>query len=179
MQAFFRDEKVGYVCELCQAPESIFRHAMAVSTDPSGEGSDKEDSKGKEIGVSPPETLVIHLKRFEVNLDASGALSFRKKHDDVTIPLMLDLSSILASPIESSVSKPDLPAHIYQLKGIVSHLGADARSGHYVYDAYDTVMRTWKTFDDSRVTSGKDMHVKRKDTAYILQYERVESVLVL
>jgi ubiquitin C-terminal hydrolase len=86
-----------------------------------------------------PETLILHLKRFEYDL-VSGVT--RKVNSAFSFPLELDISPILAHDAE--------PVPTYELTGIVLH-GGSALGGHYVSLVKDEQSGCWREFNDSVV----------------------------
>ena len=69
-------------------------------------------------------------------------------------------------PLDQSVVGP----FRYNVYGIVEHFGRGLSSGHYIAWINDRARRTWRRFDDQRVT---DQTTIRPDGAYLIFYERV------
>ena len=57
----------------------------------------------------------------------------------------------------------------YQLQGVVSHIGTDATSGHYV--TFICTLAGWILFDDSSIRQVSETKVLRQE-AYILFYQK-------
>lgn len=67
----------------------------------------------------------------------------------------------------------DTTQYNYQLQGVVSHIGMDATSGHYV--TYIHTCAGWTLFDDSNVREVSETEVLRQQ-AYILFYQKTDDV---
>ena len=108
-----------------------------------------------------PNTLIIHLKRFDFDLET---LDMKKLNDAFAFPRDLDMLPYCEEGLNESKGivtageKRDTSYYKYSLKGIVAHIGA-INSGHYYsfiqhdddasYGANDS--STWSEFNDSRV----------------------------
>ena len=82
--------------------------------------------------ASAPDTLIVQLMRFEnavVGVGKRGApkVGLRKVHDQVELPLTLDMSRWVAASVRGEVDCTS-----YELVGFVSHLGNTISAGHYV-----------------------------------------------
>lgn len=92
---------------------------------------------------SPPATLILHLKRFQVY----PRYMFRKLQKTVTFPFVLDLAPFCVSKVKTLPTvKPTQKKILYSLYGIVEHSGG-MHGGHYT--AYVKV-RPKLTPDDPR-----------------------------
>ncbi|KAJ3011444.1 hypothetical protein HKX48_006839 [Thoreauomyces humboldtii] len=130
---------------------------------------------------SLPPVILVHLKRFWLE---PTTFVVRKRTDEVTIPMRLDLGSYRAGAGKAKSSSPQVASMFqknngdtYTLRSIVSHLGENSRHGHYVADVYDSKTERWTCFDDNYVTSAEHVSFKRKREAYILAYVRSEPKL--
>lgn len=124
-----------------------------------------------------PPTLIIHLKRFEFDLET---LNRKKVNDNITFPMDLDMFPFTeegiaakevrsgkqfserthideseqqhweedSSPIE--INKHPSSYYIYSLKGVVAHVGAIDR-GHYYSFIRDKKTNKWMEFNDRNV----------------------------
>jgi uncharacterized UBP type Zn finger protein len=134
LDSFFKSELVEYICGKCKHPEAQFHHVIS----------------------SPPKTLFLHLKRFEMYNSVS------KNCSAVEIPLTLSLNRFALDPNDGS----------YILTGIVSHLGTSLHKGHYVFSKRDPSNNLWTQYNDAVVTKNlMDQNELRKKDAYILLYE--------
>ncbi|EXB99718.1 Ubiquitin carboxyl-terminal hydrolase 21 [Morus notabilis] len=104
-----------------------------------------------------PSVAVFHLKRFK----ADG--SFVEKIDKhVDFSLELDLQSY------STSTSGDNAGLMYDLYGIIVHVGFSSASGHY-FSFIRSSPDTWYRLDDSRVTRVREEYVLSQN-AYILFY---------
>lgn len=86
-----------------------------------------------------PNVLVVHLKRFDFSVN--GKLSHH-----VAYPETLNLKNLSQAAGDEKNSKSSM----YQLYGVLVHLGHTSRSGHY-YSYVKGPNDTWLRADDSRV----------------------------
>src|ERR1700760_2369736 len=133
------------------------------------------DATKKITITKAPMYLVMHLKRFHI--DGGGVA--RKDSSIVDFPLTgLNLAPyMLQRPTDEQMATaqrvPDqsiLGPFKYNAYGIVEHFGRGLQSGHYIAWINDRARRTWRKFDDQRVT---DIQSIRPDGAYLIFYERV------
>uniref|UniRef100_A0A0K8T683 Uncharacterized protein n=1 Tax=Lygus hesperus TaxID=30085 RepID=A0A0K8T683_LYGHE len=119
------------------------------------------------IGQAPP-ILILHLKRFQVQLH-----SFRKLSKHVSFPLVLDLAPFCTSIGEDKNKVNNAEPMPYFLYGIVEHRGT-LNSGHYV--AYvkteEENRRRWFCISDSHVNEVTEERVLKTE-AYLLFYSRI------
>ncbi|KAF6213614.1 hypothetical protein GE061_011335 [Apolygus lucorum] len=119
------------------------------------------------IGQAPP-ILILHLKRFQVQLH-----SFRKLSKHVSFPLVLDLAPFCTSIGEDKNKVTNAEPMPYSLYGIVEHRGT-LNSGHYV--AYvkmeEENKRRWFCISDSHVNEVTEERVLKTE-AYLLFYSRI------
>jgi len=113
---------------------------------------------------SPPQVLVIHLKRFQY---IEEYRSFRKLFDRVEFPFNLKLINTVESSPETEFT--------YRLFGVVIHIGDGPRMGHY--QAMVKRIGHWYLYDDEYISLGSEEDVREKfggtrSTAYLLFYER-------
>ncbi|XP_039275476.1 ubiquitin carboxyl-terminal hydrolase 16 [Nilaparvata lugens] len=122
----------------------------------------------------PPPILILHLKRFQVQMR-----SFRKLSCHVTFPLVLDIAPFCSKSCEKLLEKGQTQL-LYSLYGVVEHSGT-LHGGHYV--AYVKVREgeqkpnqpregSWYYISDSHVSPVKEEAVLRTQ-AYLLFYERI------
>ncbi|XP_065895748.1 uncharacterized protein [Dysidea avara] len=102
-----------------------------------------------------PDILIVHIKRFE---------SRRSKVKKIctSMPIVSSLCIIYNQETE----------HSYDLKAVVSHIGTEAASGHYV-TCVDT-FAGWSIFDDSNVRYVSEADVL-KQQGYILFYQKKDN----
>jgi ubiquitin carboxyl-terminal hydrolase 8 len=133
------------------------------------------DATKRIILTKSPMYLVVHLKRFHV--DSGGSL--RKDATVVDFPLTgLDLAPyMLPRPNEDQaraqgrvLDQSMLGPFKYAAYAVVEHFGRGLQSGHYISWVNDRARRTWRKFDDQRVSDIK--HI-RPDGAYLIFYERL------
>ena len=144
----FADEKVELRCEKC---------------------------KGEHAVISPrikklPPVLMIHLKRFHLNMQAA---KIEKLNALIDAPESLNLKTFMDSKDQNHRTG-------YQLRGILRHHGRTAQGGHYTADMClklggkggDEKKSVWHSFDDSRVRKGKfgNYERERQETGYVLVY---------
>lgn len=159
LRAYFSPEELEATCEHCAGTVAHMEKAL----------------------VSPPRTLVLHMKRFVPNLERQR---YDKQHQSVNFPQRFDLQSCLkqtaprlparpfAQDTERGEKEGAAPALWYNLRALVSHDGPSPHSGHYVsYAQSDS--GTWKLYDDSIVRdlgSAYDPQRELGRSAYILFY---------
>lgn len=137
-----------------------------------------------------PNYLVIILKRFQAQKEDSSAypdwvksqygyffdnsVRYQKLNTFIEFPLSnLNMSSYVIDP--KTQNSDD---NIYDLYGVINHLGDSLHGGHYTsysrfYDPNDlfTSLIDWRLFDDSRVYDVRSDQVVTQD-AYVLFYRR-------
>lgn len=86
-----------------------------------------------------PETLILHLKRFEFDLEF---MMPRKVNSYYSFPKLLDITPLMAEGSD--------PPDLYELTGIVMHSGS-AAGGHYWSHIKDEQTNQWNTFNDTMV----------------------------
>ncbi|XP_018549315.1 ubiquitin carboxyl-terminal hydrolase 37 isoform X2 [Lates calcarifer] len=110
-----------------------------------------------------PRVLVLHLKRFRY----TPTFQLEKIHDAVNLQRELVVSS-------------GQHGACYSLVSTINHIGATARSGHYICDGVDPdvgpvdLTDRWFTYNDTVVTqtSGVNVCNQRQRSSYILFYRR-------
>lgn len=161
-QDFLQSEEVeGFLCEGCRQ--------VTVAT-------------SRQYIRTLPEILVIHLTRFEFDMDTQHR---RKVHTAVNFPLTLDMSPYEQqwresrdhdqqhsgggcreeeemTPSPAPTGQKFQRRHRYELRGLVNHLGESAISGHYTYygkiasppsaDGTVPAGSRWLNFNDGEVT---------------------------
>ncbi|XP_045393792.1 ubiquitin carboxyl-terminal hydrolase 26 [Lemur catta] len=124
----------------------------------------KPDAQGHTKNCRRPTKL--NLK--DDNVKYQGALG--SKNDSRKKCILDKKTESKAKEPKRNADKEDLP--IYQLIGIVNHVGTTPRSGHYVSDAYDFERQAWFTYNDMQVSNIQEarMQEARLRTGYILFY---------
>lgn len=147
-----------------------------------------EKCKGERAVISPcikkcPPVLMIHLKRFHLNMYTGNCV---KLNTLIDAPEMLKLNGF----VDCAAAVDDDKDFSYVLKGIVRHHGRSVQGGHYTVDMSlkktDDGSRSsssssdssvgddekWYQFDDSRVSAGMfgKSEKDRLETGYVLIY---------
>ncbi|XP_031146263.1 ubiquitin carboxyl-terminal hydrolase 37-like [Sander lucioperca] len=110
-----------------------------------------------------PRYLIIHLKRFKF----SPLLEVEKLHDPIVLQPFRELMA--------TTSQAD---GWYKLISVISHLGYDWSSGHYisqcVHPGQDVADDQWLCYNDAKVakTTGAAVCKQAQQTAYIVFYQR-------
>jgi ubiquitin C-terminal hydrolase len=147
LQEFFEPEILEYSCSKCQGTKAKLTQKL--------EGN--------------PSILVIHLKRFAMDLPTR---KITKSSSCLELSMQLDLNDIPL--VDNSLSSTS-----YELQAVVSHLGSSMEYGHYTCDVRSE-NGIWCTYDDSLVFDlGGDAKLQsaRKTDAYILFYIPKEPAL--
>eukprot|EP01125_Pyxidicula_operculata_P019665 TRINITY_DN713_c0_g1_i2.p2 TRINITY_DN713_c0_g1~~TRINITY_DN713_c0_g1_i2.p2 ORF type:complete len:627 (-),score=87.63 TRINITY_DN713_c0_g1_i2:10-1890(-) len=113
---------------------------------------------------TPPNVLVVHLKRFSI-LSRHGYKNSKK----VQYPATFDLAPFLSSSFpktENSVKKCE-----YQLYGVLVHQGHSLHSGHY-YSLISAPNKFWYTMNDESVRQSSIKDALNQN-AYVLFYHRI------
>jgi len=133
LNGFFEGEKIrDFKCTGCQAEVEIT----------------------KQLSIKQlPKTLVIHLKRFQFDVETATR---KKIYDRFEYPSELDMKRYLNS---ESISTHTDDQTTYLLKGVVVHKGS-ADSGHYYSFIQDRTSLKWFKFDDKTIS---DFNVKSLD----------------
>lgn len=136
-----------YLCDTCKCPQEALRKVSVSSF---------------------PETLVIHMKRFEFTGESQ---SFRKLCHRVSFPSNLKPYSITGNTIDDSM---------YELSAVIVHIGGSMSNGHYVCMLKKHGI--WMLCDDHRVELvtedtlrtcfGKNKSANHQD-GYLLFYDKV------
>ncbi|EQC25202.1 hypothetical protein SDRG_16925 [Saprolegnia diclina VS20] len=140
----------------------------------------KQDTIKRDCVETAPETLLLHLKRFELNFDT---FLREKVNDAFAFPMTLDLFPYTKAGLDA----PDATTPtLYDLVGCVVHLGS-TESGHYYSLVLDRVSGKWLELNDDSVSffdlrlletecfGGPDASgslVLNTKSAYILVYEK-------
>jgi ubiquitin carboxyl-terminal hydrolase 22/27/51 len=134
----------------------------------------KCDSCGKNVSMNSrpwltalPPVLVIQLKRFEYQ---AAVNNFAKISD----PVMFPINGLEMSPYVFEYSTSSHGSSIYDLAGIVIHIGSTDR-GHYTAYAKHARSSQWYFFDDAKVTPVEAEEISSDKTAglaYVLFYTR-------
>ncbi|KAI0962643.1 hypothetical protein AcV7_001441 [Taiwanofungus camphoratus] len=114
-----------------------------------------------------PNILALHLKRFKYQEDVGKYIKLAYR---VAFPLELRLFN--------TVDDAENPDRLYELFGIVVHIGSGPHHGHYV-----TIIKargTWLLFDDDNVDTMKESDIPKyfgdspNGAAYVLYYQAVD-----
>ncbi|ETV99738.1 hypothetical protein H310_07792 [Aphanomyces invadans] len=154
----------------------------------------KQDTMKRDCMDSLPHTLLLHLKRFDLNFDT---FLREKVNDEFSFPLTLDMfpytkAGLLQRSQENGGGRVAPGDATYHLVGCVVHMGS-TESGHYYSLVQDRSNGAWIEFNDEHVSSfdlkhleaecfggadrstpdqfGSATHLNTK-SAYILVYER-------
>ncbi|OQR86790.1 hypothetical protein ACHHYP_09935 [Achlya hypogyna] len=137
----------------------------------------KQDTMKRDCIDAAPATLLLHLKRFELNFDT---FLREKVNDAFAFPLTLDLAPY---------AKAGLADAVYDLVGCVVHLGS-TEAGHYYSLVLDRASGKWLELNDDSVAffdprlleaecfggpSDAAPAQLNSKSAYILVYERAAS----
>ncbi|KAI0253301.1 hypothetical protein BJV78DRAFT_1195724 [Lactifluus subvellereus] len=114
-----------------------------------------------------PNILALHLKRFKYQEDLKKYIKLTYR---VAFPLELRLFN--------TVDDVDDPDRLYELFGIVVHIGSGPHHGHYV--AIVKGPHSWLVFDDDKIEPIKESEIPRyfgdaaSGSAYVLYYQAVD-----
>lgn len=79
-----------------------------------------------------PPVLIVHLKRFSIQADSIG--QSKKLLKQLSFPLQLTMNSSWFSAAVPKAQLNEARARRYQLVAVITHLGPDLASGHYIAD---------------------------------------------
>lgn len=105
--------------------------------------------------------LVIQLKRFEHLINSTSV----KLNDYIQFPIHLNMKKFCTK--DENSKEEDIPDIIYELSGIVTHMGT-VNEGHYITYS-KTTNGQWFQFNDSMVTVVSEEQML-KEQAYLLFY---------
>src|ERR1700761_3200541 len=114
-----------------------------------------------------PNVLALHLKRFKYQEDLRKYIKLTYR---VAFPFELRLFN--------TVDEVDDPDRLYELFGIVVHIGSGPHHGHYV--AIVKGPHSWLMFDDDKIEPIKESEIPRyfgdaaAGSAYVLYYQAVD-----
>ena len=150
----------------------------------------KEREATKQITITrAPQFLVVHFKRFS----ASHHQSARKVRTVIDFPLCeLDLEPYMlpaptaeqAANITRDYGAQELkteasmtPPYLYDAYAVERHIGNTLTSGHYTCAVKDRARKTWRMFNDTRITDFQPEQLTRanalqNEEAYIVFYQR-------
>ncbi|CAG9572108.1 putative ubiquitin hydrolase [Leishmania major strain Friedlin] len=144
-----------------------------------------------------PDVLVIHWNRFDFDLQS---LQRHKVTTSTSFPLQLDMATYMrqwheqkrnttsrAADCESVAPEESEADHLYELRGVVNHLGDTAVSGHYTYhgkvsgasaelgSSGGSRGSSWLNFNDAEVSKLNRYQGQRgaSPDAYLLVYHRI------
>jgi uncharacterized UBP type Zn finger protein len=104
-----------------------------------------------------PDVLIINLGRDKNNLDE--------------VPISFDESIDLTKEVESKIDR-----NIYDLICIITHFGKSGTEGHYMAYCKKQDNQKWYQFNDSVVTESNFQEASTSGRAYILFYQRQQSL---
>ncbi|KAI9459639.1 hypothetical protein BJY52DRAFT_1097548, partial [Lactarius psammicola] len=113
-----------------------------------------------------PNILALHLKRFKYQEDLRKYIKLTYR---VAFPFELRLFN--------TVDEVDDPDRLYELFGIVVHIGSGPHHGHYI--AIVKGPHTWLKFDDDKIDPIKESEIPQffgdaaSGSAYVLYYQAV------
>ncbi|KAL7750044.1 Ubiquitin carboxyl-terminal hydrolase 37 [Sorochytrium milnesiophthora] len=143
IQTYLAPEPVEYRCSRCEHDRATVRHSITAA----------------------PRVLVVHLKRFDFQVNAAtDTVALTKRSDHVR------LDQHLRVPCAGSHFAP------YRLQAVVHHIGASMQHGHYVCDVFTESTQSWRRYDDSLVSevelgeSSADRYTPGTRTGYLLFY---------
>ena len=147
---------IGFPIEEGAAFQDLFNSFFTCYTD--------EGQRMRKVFPTAPETLAVHLRRFEYELDQTGAvIGQRKKNNFLDIPFEMDLASNRFC---------DRIAARYECTGFIEHLGESIDGGHYI--SYVKRNGKWWLCNDSDVREVSTKQVEHaKGNSYIITYGRV------
>ena len=135
-------EREGYLCERCnKTTNAIKRNTI----------------------IRPPETLLVHLKKFRFNGQSSS-----KMKQAVSYPMFLDLTEYCETP---RGAKKKVPVK-YQLMSVVVHEGRSLSSGHYIAHCRQPD-GSFAIYDDEYINKITEGNVLREPNAYYMVYTRL------
>ncbi|KAF8481596.1 hypothetical protein DFH94DRAFT_401813 [Russula ochroleuca] len=114
-----------------------------------------------------PNILALHLKRFKYQEDLKKYIKLTYR---VAFPFELRLFN--------TVDDTEDPDRLYELFGIVVHIGSGPHHGHYV--AIVKGPHSWLMFDDDKIEAIKESEIPRyfgdaaSGSAYVLYYQAVD-----
>ena len=122
-------------------------------------GCDKKVTAKKQFSLDQlPAVLTFQMKRFDVFRGGAA-----KIHRKIGFPTVLDATPYSSDPCDST---------LYELVGVVVHMGTTLTSGHY-YAYCRSPAGSWLRLDDETVTHVKVETVLQESSgAYMLFYER-------
>ncbi|KAF0692327.1 Aste57867_16584 [Aphanomyces stellatus] len=138
----------------------------------------KQDTMKRDCMDALPTTLLLHLKRFELNFDT---FMREKVNDEFSFPLTLDMFPYTKAGVQGG----ERGEAIYHLVGCVVHMGS-TESGHYYSLIQDRASGHWMEFNDEHVSPfdvrqleaecfggvQSDSGLPNTKSAYLLVYER-------
>ncbi|KND04111.1 uncharacterized protein SPPG_01550 [Spizellomyces punctatus DAOM BR117] len=180
IKEFFKHEQVTLDCGTCHATlaDSFYRirtlpPVMVVHVKRFGVVEDMKIQKRNDIVEIPLCVSFDAYGRDDKGFrdgDVDALLSVKGQQDHRSTGDAL----LHASPVKNSVHTNENALERsgrYFLQSIISHLGSEPMSGHYVTDVYDRTKSSWTCFDDTAVTEGLTSVEKRRErSAYLLAY---------
>ncbi|KAJ6634713.1 Ubiquitin carboxyl-terminal hydrolase 8, partial [Pseudolycoriella hygida] len=121
-----------------------------------------------------PKVLVIHFKRFNVEINNDGMLVNSSKNQiHISFPL---IGLNMAKHIAPSARTSNMPKQMYNLYGVSNHYGT-LTSGHYTAFCKSQELQRWFKFDDKKVTQLEPSNIVTS-AAYILFYSNNSNLLL-
>jgi len=150
--------------ELLSGPESMYCSTCDVN---------RETTQQTKLWRAP-DVVVVHLKRFEthyINGINGFEIQTKKLHTLVSFPLEgLDLTPYLAE------EGAPCDAMLYDLVGVVNHLGRELNAGHYIAYCRNVGTNKWYVYNDRSCAEIDASSIVSND-AYILFYQRRDATL--
>jgi len=115
-----------------------------------GECNEKRDAQKRACFSELPNILILHLKRFEFDLELLRKI---KVNDHCEFPMTLDMTKYTLEGLEGGDNLKSNDYYTYDLVGILVHSGT-SDSGHYysyIKDRFDP--ENWLFFNDSEVST--------------------------
>ena len=138
LQKFFQAEVRDIQCEKCEEGKSVTQTINIKSR---------------------PKALLVHLKRFVVEMD-KGVVTFQKSTSCVTTTNSVSLDAF--------TKEKACVGEAYELRGVVRHIGKTSNSGHYTADA----LRKQETGEGSEWVYFDDTSSSKTSTESVLNNER-------
>ncbi|CCD22525.1 ubiquitin-specific protease DOA4 NDAI_0A03680 [Naumovozyma dairenensis CBS 421] len=136
----------------------------------------KQPSTKKLTITRLPRNLIIHLKRFDNNLNKNNNL--------IDYPFILDLTQFWADDFDGELppgvtdelpKRGQIPPFKYRLYGAALHFGS-LYGGHYTAFVNKGIRNGWYYFDDTNYRPIKNEREPISSNAYVLFYHRIYGV---
>ena len=90
---------------------------------------------------------------------------------------------LIKSNCEINCSTGQVEIHVngelvkYGIEGVIIHRGAEAKSGHYVYNHYSGRNQQWMEIDDNKITYNNRVKQHNKE-GYVFIFKKMESIVI-